>query len=206
VRCRASTRRASRPSPCRTWRTSSGSLTHIPGFELHPLWSPDGQALAYLKGNRDALAGQTFPFQIRAVNLDGILELPVVDTPWLPQSGGPDPALLGWSDGAPVDGDGDGIAEALDNCPSYASPDLTDTDGDGRGDPCECTDQNGDGRNTVSDLLAINVAIFNPALATPLCDGNNDSLCNVGDILAANAEIFSPGNTSTCVRQPVPGP
>jgi len=65
---------------------------------------------------------------------------------------------------------------------------------------------NGDGRNTVSDLVAINVAIFNPALVTPLCDGNNDGKCDVNDIIAANTEIFSPGNTSTCARQPVPGP
>jgi hypothetical protein len=93
-----------------------------------------------------------------------------------------------------------------ETCPFYASPDQTDTDGDGRGDACECTDQNGDGLNTVSDLLAINQAIFNPSLVTPLCDGNNDGDCNVGDILAANVEIFSPGNTSTCSRQPVPGP
>jgi Tol biopolymer transport system component len=183
-------------------------LTRVPGFELHPIWSPDGQALAYLKGNGDALVGPTFPFQIRTVNVDGILELPVTDTPWWPQngSGASNPALLGWSDEAQVDGDGDGIPEALDNCPSYASPDLTDTDGDSRGNPCECTDQNGDGRNTVSDLVAINAAIFNPSLVTPLCDGNNDSLCTVSDIVAANTEIFSPGNTSTCARQPVPGP
>jgi hypothetical protein len=28
----------------------------------------------------------------------------------------------------------------------------------------------------------------------------------VNDILAANIEIFSPTSTSTCTRQPVPGP
>ena len=56
------------------------------------------------------------------------------------------------------------------------------------------------------DLLAINVAILHPAQATPLCDANGDGLCNVNDIVAANAEIFSPGNTSTCGRQPNPGP
>jgi hypothetical protein len=93
-----------------------------------------------------------------------------------------------------------------DNCPYYETSNLADTDGDGRGDACECTDQNGDGRNTVADLVGINLAIFNPGLVTPLCDGNNDGLCNVNDIIAANVEIFSPGNTSTCARQPSPGP
>jgi hypothetical protein len=108
--------------------------------------------------------------------------------------------------GVPGDSDGDGIADAADNCPFFANPVQTDTDGDGRGDACECTDQNGDGENTVSDLVAINVAIFNPALATPLCDGNNDGECDVNDLIAANIEIFSPTSTSTCGRQPVPGP
>jgi hypothetical protein len=105
---------------------------------------------------------------------------------------------------AAFDGDADGIAD--DDCPFFASLDQTDTDLDGRGDPCECGDQNGDGQNTVSDLVAINTAIFNPALVTPLCDANHDGLCNVNDIIAVNIEIFSPGNTSTCARQPVPGP
>jgi hypothetical protein len=105
-----------------------------------------------------------------------------------------------------ADGDGDGIGNAFDNCPFFASPDLSDSDGDGRGDPCECGDQTGDGRTTVADLVAINAAIFDPGQVTPLCDANGDDLCNVLDIVAANLEIFSPGNTSTCARQPIPGP
>jgi hypothetical protein len=108
--------------------------------------------------------------------------------------------------GAGGDTDGDGIPDASDNCPFFASANQTDTDSDGRGNQCECTDQNGDGQNTVSDLVAINTAIFNPGQVTPLCDGNNDRNCNVNDLIAANVEIFSPTSTSTCARQPVPGP
>jgi hypothetical protein len=104
------------------------------------------------------------------------------------------------------DGDCDGLQGAADNCPNYAQQSSADTDADGRGNECECTDQNGDGRNTVADLVAINLAIFNPSLVTPLCDGNNDGACNVNDIIAANVEIFSPTSTSICARQPVPGP
>jgi hypothetical protein len=100
----------------------------------------------------------------------------------------------------------DGIAPAVDDCPFYPNPVQGDADQDGRGDDCECTDQNLDGANTVSDLVGINIAIFNPEQATPLCDGNDDGLCDVNDILAANIEIFSAGETSTCARQPVPGP
>jgi spore coat protein A len=104
------------------------------------------------------------------------------------------------------DSDGDGLCDPQDRCPFWADADQSDTDGDGRGDACECGDQNLDGRNDVVDLIEINRAIFNPALATPLCDANGDELCNVADIVAANAEIYSPGSTSTCARQPVPGP
>jgi hypothetical protein len=104
------------------------------------------------------------------------------------------------------DADADGTSDALDNCPFHPSGRLTDTDSDGRGNDCECGDQNGDGANTVSDLVAINLVIFNPTLLTPLCDASGDGRCDVSDIIAANVEIFSPGNTSTCARQPVPGP
>jgi hypothetical protein len=103
------------------------------------------------------------------------------------------------------DGDEDAICDADDNCPFHPTGNLADTDDDGRGDECECSDQNGDGSTTVSDLIAINVAIFSPELATPLCDGNNDDQCDVRDLIAANIEIFSPG-TSICSRQPERGP
>jgi hypothetical protein len=105
-----------------------------------------------------------------------------------------------------ADADCDLLQGAADNCPFYAQTSSTDTDTDGRGNECECTDQNGDGRNDVLDLIAINLAIFNPSQATPLCDGNNDGLCDVNDMIAANIEIYSPTSTSTCARQPTPGP
>jgi hypothetical protein len=102
--------------------------------------------------------------------------------------------------------DQDGIAPGSDKCPFLANPLQADADLDGRGDACECGDQSGDGLNTVADLVAINLAIFEPARVTPLCDANGDGACNVADIVAANVEIFSPTSTSTCAAQPVPGP
>jgi hypothetical protein len=110
------------------------------------------------------------------------------------------------AEAAVADRDGDGVPDASDNCPFLANPAQADANANGRGNACECGDQNGDGRVDVLDLVAINVAIFNPAQRTPLCDANNDGNCSVNDIVAANLEIFSPGSTSTCAAQPVPGP
>jgi len=101
-----------------------------------------------------------------------------------------------------VDSDADGRIDPLDLCPSFSSPDQTDTDGNGIGDVCECGDQTGDGWVNVSDLLAIQRAIFQPALATPLCDANGDDRCDVGDIVAANHRVF--GARAHCRRNPLP--
>jgi hypothetical protein len=92
-----------------------------------------------------------------------------------------------------------------DLCPFYNEYDyFKDTDGDCagnssrcRGDECECGDQDINGRVNVSDLIAINLAIFDPSQKRSICDANNDLNCNVSDIVAANVEIFSP-DTATC--------
>jgi hypothetical protein len=90
----------------------------------------------------------------------------------------------------------------IDACPYYATRNNDDTDGNGIGDDCECGDQNEDGTVDVMDLLAINAAIFDPSLATPLCDTNDDDLCDVQDLLGANAKIF--GAPAYCARYPSP--
>lgn len=48
-----------------------------------------------------------------------------------------------------VDGDGDGIGDSLDNCPTVQNADQADSDGDGIGDVCEL-DTDGDG--VIDDL------------------------------------------------------
>jgi hypothetical protein len=107
----------------------------------------------------------------------------------------------------PPDADGDESPDDVDLCPRYLESDpAADVDNDERGDECECSDQDGDGRHSVSDILAINRAIFDPGLVTALCDTNNDGLCNVTDIVGTNVELFSVGHSSTCARSPVADP
>ena len=118
------------------------------------------------------------------------------------QAGGTGPFVLraNCRAGSILDADGDGVADAYDNCPRWPNVVQADADGNGIGDACECGDQNGDGRVDANDLIAINMAVFTPALVTPLCDANNDGRCDVRDILAANAKIF--GAPSYCSRYP----
>jgi hypothetical protein len=100
------------------------------------------------------------------------------------------------------DVDDDGTLDGDDLCPRFAGASQTDTDGNGIGDDCECGDQSGDGTVDVNDILAVNAAIFNPSLVTPLCDTNDDALCDVSDILGVNAKIF--GAPAYCSRYPAP--
>jgi hypothetical protein len=106
--------------------------------------------------------------------------------------------------GGRTDIDGDGVANLDDNCPRAPNPDQADGDTAPRGNACLCGDQNRDGRVNVADIVAANLAIFNPPLATALCDANGDGLCNVADLVGINLEIFSGGETATCALQPCP--
>ena len=53
--------------------------------------------------------------------------------------------------GPPADTDGDGVANAVDNCPQDPNPGQTDTDGDGLGDACD-SDIDGDGLDNATEL------------------------------------------------------
>jgi hypothetical protein len=106
--------------------------------------------------------------------------------------------------GDPDDLDCDGLANDADLCPYFNSRSQTDSDGNGIGDVCECSDQSGDGRVTVADIVEINSAIFSPVRIAPLCDGDNDRQCTVADLVAANLKIY--GDTSHCRRYPAPPP
>jgi cysteine-rich repeat protein len=116
---------------------------------------------------------------------------------------GPDCDVVNFGVRTRPDFDCDGVADSPDLCPLLNEFDhLADSDEDCdisparcRGDECECGDQNLDGSVSVTDLTAINLAIFQgPQFAQELCDTNLDDRCNVSDILGANQEIFVPGS------------
>jgi hypothetical protein len=100
------------------------------------------------------------------------------------------------------DRDGDGVPDASDVCPDQPDPAQLDVDANGRGNACECGDQTGDGVVDVRDMVAINLAIFTPALAMPLCDATDDGLCDVRDLVAVNLRIY--GGPAHCFAHPAP--
>jgi hypothetical protein len=129
------------------------------------------------------------------------------------QAGDPGPRCEVWTFGARPrpDMNCDGVVDGPDLCPFISEYDpFINTDGaagDGgtpRGNECECGDQNLDGRVTVADLVAINTAIFNPGLVTPLCDAQGDYRCTVNDIVGAHQEIFTPGVSRCRHVRPLP--
>ena len=78
---------------------------------------------------------------------------------------------------AALDSDGDGIADAYDNCPAISNPDQKDFDGDGIGDACDPDIDNDGIPNTYE--TAHNLDPYNPADA--LLDPDNDGLNNLAE-------------------------
>lgn len=88
------------------------------------------------------------------------------------------------------DADGDGVADANDNCPYATNASQRDTGGlgassppDGTGDACQCGDVTGDGRVTSSDEAAIAQAVRQ----APAAKLAKPELCDVGDSLGCSA-------------------
>ena len=78
-----------------------------------------------------------------------------------------------------LDSDGDGVIDALDNCPAVVNPDQADFDGDGLGDACDPDDDN-DGMPDVWEI-ANGLNPFDPADAA--ADPDSDGATNLQEYL-----------------------
>ena len=77
-----------------------------------------------------------------------------------------------------VDGDADGVADTLDNCPADANTNQLDTDGDGLGDACD-DDMDGDGFPNAADncplIASPNQEDFDNDGEGDICDSDDDN-------------------------------
>lgn len=84
-----------------------------------------------------------------------------------------------------MDADGDGIADAMDNCPSISNPDQRDDDQDGIGDTCDALiDTDGDGIEDTTDNCP---TITNPDQRDDDQDGIGRA-CDTSDNLPPTAD------------------
>ena len=74
------------------------------------------------------------------------------------------------------------VSNALDNCPDFASSDLTDTDGDGVGDACDDDDDN-DGNPDVTDCEPLDPTVVYQKLY--FADFDGDGFGDPNDYVAA---------------------
>jgi hypothetical protein len=96
----------------------------------------------------DANKDNVYEVKIKISNAtDGAIEVPVVTsqkTLLVPEaSAAPVTQVAAIATKPATDTDGDGVADAVDNCPVTANASQKDTDGDGQGDTCD--DSDGDG-------------------------------------------------------------
>lgn len=106
---------------------------------------------------------------------------------WSPKNG----ARYGWavrSGDVLADTDGDGIADAADNCVQLANPDQRDTDGDGFGNRCD-PDLNGDLVVNVLDLGLLRQVFFT---ADADADFDGDGAVNALDLGIMKQFFFQP--------------
>jgi uncharacterized delta-60 repeat protein len=95
------------------------------------------------------------------------------------------------------DGDGDGISDILDNCPSVANADQTDSDGGGAGDACDAAPEV---ESVSAEIDPILVGTSTAATATfaDADDGNSHAAVWAwGDGTTSNATINQATNTAS---------
>jgi hypothetical protein len=107
--------------------------------------------------------------------------------------------MLGMPGTAAANGDGDGIPDYRDNCPSVYNPDQLDNEGDGLGDACDADDDN-DGVLDVDDNCQF---ASNPDQADADRDGIGDACDPYTNVVYFTCIGFEPPMNTTEAGQPV---
>jgi len=100
-----------------------------------------------------------------------------------------------------IDADGDGVADAEDNCPLHDNGDQGDIDGDGDGDSCD-TDMDGDGVANADDCDMLDASVgecpeeaedtgSDPSTGSGSSSEDDDYLWIDGDLLCFSADGFA---------------
>lgn len=93
--------------------------------------------------------------------------------------------LLVGTAGDIADSDGDGVADAVDNCIDAANADQRDADGDGYGNACDA-DFDNNGITNVADLARFKAAF---GTANPVFDLDGNGIVNVADLALFKARF-----------------
>ena len=87
----------------------------------------------------------------------------------------------------PVDSDGDGVDDALDNCTAVANPGQEDADGDGHGNMCDGDFDNNCSTN-IFDLFAIQER--SSVVLIPSSISTAPELVNIFDLFHLQESVF----------------
>jgi M6 family metalloprotease-like protein len=150
----------------------------VPGQQL---WSPSTVP------SSNGFAAPT-GISVRVDSIVGDRLYATVDNPLLGDSDGD--GLADAVDNCPLvtnatqaDWDADSVGDACDNCPTLPNPDQADADQDGQGDPCECTivqtgDLDGQGTVTASDVIRLVNYVFKGDVTPQPCEAVGDVNCD----------------------------
>ncbi|MAD25981.1 MAG: hypothetical protein CMO44_17600, partial [Verrucomicrobiales bacterium] len=108
-------------------------------------------------------AGYVMPEHVPGKTNPGMTETPIPDDGGAGDDSSGSPSTSGSPPPPAIDSDGDGIADADDNCPNKSNPGQEDADADGRGNVCDTTDATVVGLNPTTPLhigVAAEVQIY----------------------------------------------